>query len=108
MENEGITEKIVDFIKRKSRERGLSINKMLVQAKLSAHLIDDWKTGRAEPSLNALQSIGEVLGVELKDFFSDLPFLTEAQKNILSDRRELSDTQKAALVLYIEAMKSRI
>ena len=77
------------------------------QAKLSAHLIDDWKSGRAEPSFSALQAIGEVLGADLKDFFSDTPALTEAQDKILSEWRELSDMQKDALALYIEAMKSR-
>ena len=107
MENEVIIGKIVAFIKRKSRERGLSINKMLFQAKLSAHLIDDWQNGRAEPSFSALQAIGEVLGVEPKDFFSDAPALTEVQVQILSEWRGLSGAQKDALTLYIEAMKSR-
>lgn len=107
MENEVIIGKIVEFIKRKSRERGLSINKMLLSAKLSAHLIDDWQNGRAEPSFSALQAIGEVLGVDLKDFFSDAPALTEAQENILSEWREMSGAQKDALALYIEAMNSR-
>ena len=107
MENEVIIGKIVEFIKRKSRERGLSINKMLFQAKLSAHLIDDWQNGRAEPSFSALQAIGEVLGLGLKDFFSDAPALTEAQENILSEWRDLSGAQKDALALYIQAMNSR-
>ena len=107
MGNEVIIENIVSHIKMKCREFGLSINKMLFQAKLSAHLIDDWQNGRAEPSLTALQSIGNVLGIDPKEFFSDLPILTQAQSEIISQWRELNNEQKDALVLYIEAMKSR-
>lgn len=55
-----------------------SKSKMLLSAKLSAHLIDDWQNGRAEPSFSALQAIGEVLGADLKDFFFDAPVRTKA------------------------------
>ena len=84
MENEVIIGKIVEFIKRKSRERGLSINKMLLSAKLSAHLIDDWQNGRAEPSFSALQAIGEVLGVD--DF---LKILCNIMKRILWQQKAI-------------------
>lgn len=107
MRNESLTIQIVSAIKTKCKERHLKISELLRTVGTTQHLIADWQNGRCEPSFPVLGRICQVLNIAIVELFGDEQLqLTDSQKSLLADWRELSPSEKQALFTYIDAMKS--
>ena len=97
---------IVNVIKFHCKEQGMSINRLLLQAKSTKHLIDDWMHGRSEPSLPALIRLCEILNIQIDELFKNQDTsMTESQDRLLREWHCLSPIERKSVSSYIEAMK---
>lgn len=93
-------------IKNLCEERGIKIRDLLKSAGLSLHIIDDWESNIANPSIPALLQICKVLNITLEYLFqNDELTLTASQKKLLDQWKVLDPKEKKAIKNYIKAMQ---
>lgn len=107
MNKESLIQSIIKTIKANSKEQNCKISELLRKARVSPHIIDDWQSGKSDPSFSVLFRLCDVLNIEMRELFTENEdALTDSQKAIIEEWCLLSPMQKEALFLYIDAMKS--
>lgn len=77
-------------------ERGIKLSKVAKDCKLSTHVLYDWRSGKTEPTLVAVEKVCEYFQISLSEFFSCRE-RTEDQNEFLEQIEELNENNKKFL-----------
>ncbi len=100
---EAVLAKLKEYIKNK----GLTIYKLTEMSDLSENTIYNWYNKGAEPSVHALYSICEILGISMAELFADdgQSIMTLQESNLLEDFRQLSAQRKEVVLNLVRELK---
>lgn len=100
-------DEILQKIKSKMTEKGLTIFKLTEQTGLSENTIYNWYNRGAEPSIHALQSVCQVLGISLSELFceNELETLTLQESQLIEHFRNLTESKRKIILKLVKDLE---
>ena len=92
------------------KERKWTYYKLAKEASVSPTAIYNWKDRKSSPTLYLLDGVCSAFGISLIEFLSDgyeAVILTEEQKDLLSEWRNLTDEQKKSILHIMYTFKNK-
>ncbi len=99
------SKKIYDKLKILAEERGLTVYSVSVKAGLSKNTLYKWRDCKTSPTVESLDAVCQVLGLDLVNFLLDegdnLSVLFPEEMDLIHDWRCLTDEQKISLISIV-------
>ena len=88
-------------------QKHYSVNKLATVAGISQSFLRDVELGNRNITVNSLSYVCDALDISLADFFSDCLPSQIADEAVLSRLYQLNDTQRTALIAFLDTMISQ-